>query len=214
MQTLTKQVQQLQQEAKKGREGESRSSRTEHEGTIGAQCSSPNEAAKSWHEQTDEIVESRTEHGREPSPSSSRPQQGLARPRTDGTGEYKSQERRPRISASTAARPEHKKRPRALDPKMQKTPRRRPRALCHQQPKTTCGHWYPQERTRRRGKCYTLGMSDPAQPERTSQSTLQNGRKEWASSARKFSIPRYSRPSLAQNSAESGCRLTLSLQRR
>ena len=108
VQTLTKQVQQLQQEAKKGREGESRSSRTEHEGTIGAQCSSPNEAAKSWHEQTDEIVESRTEHGREPSPSSSRPQQGLARPRTDGTGEYKSQERRPRISASTAARPEHK----------------------------------------------------------------------------------------------------------
>ena len=116
VQTLTKQVQQLQQEAKKGREGESRSSRTEHEGTIGAQCSSPNEAAKSWHEQTDEIVESRTEHGREPSPSSSRPQQGLARPRTEGTGEYKSQERRPRISASTAARPEHKKRPRALDP--------------------------------------------------------------------------------------------------
>ena len=104
----------------------------------------------------------------------------------------------------------------ALGPwtRMQKTPRRRPRALCHQQPKTTCGHWYPQERTRRRGKCYTLGMSDPAQPERTSQSTLQNGRKEWASSARKFSIPRYSRPSLAQNSAESGCRLTLSLQRR
>ena len=116
VQTLTKQVQQLQQEAKKGREGESRSSRIEHEGTIGAQCSSPNEAAKSWHEQTDEIVESRTEHGREPSPSSSRPQQGLARPRTDGTGEYKSQERRPRISASTAARPEHKKTPSGLGP--------------------------------------------------------------------------------------------------
>ena len=122
VQTLTKQVQQLQQEAKKGREGESRSSRTEHEGTIGAQCSSPNEAAKSWHEQTDEIVESRTEHGRELSPSSSRPQQGLARPRTDGTGEYKSQERRPRISASTAARPEHKKRPPALDPNAEDAP--------------------------------------------------------------------------------------------
>ena len=131
VQTLTKQVQQLQQEAKKGREGESRSSRTEHEGTIGAQCSvaSPNEAAKSWHEQTDEIVESRTEHGREPSPSSSRPQQGLARPRTDGTGEYKSQERRPRISASTAARPEHKKRPRALDPNAEDAAKTPPRFM-------------------------------------------------------------------------------------